>query len=147
MELKDEINKRKKENWFDVWFSIEALGIREEVVIDALKNHIEKMAHVKDVFVYEKAFKDVRRVENPLKDVKEAYSQVVNVKFFVKNLSTLLNVVLTYGPSSIEVMGPGRKDIDASEVQDIANVLAGLVHQFAAAGAGGIVITPQEKKK
>lgn len=145
--MREEINKRKKEKWFDVWFNIEVLGVNEDVVTSSLKKHVEKMSRVKDVFVYEKEFKPAEKVKNPLKNIEEAYSQVVSVKFFVKRLSTLLNVVLTYGPSSIEILGPDRKDIEIGEVQDIANVLAGLVHQFAAAGAGGIVITPDEAKQ
>ncbi|MCX6815573.1 MAG: hypothetical protein NT120_01855 [Candidatus Aenigmarchaeota archaeon] len=146
MELRDEINKRKKENWFEVWFNIEALAIEEDIVKSAMKKHIEKFTHVKNVFAYEVTFSDITKVEKPIKNVEEAYSQVVKAKFFVKDLRTLLNVVLTYGPSSIELIGPHKKEIDIGEVQDIANVLAGLVHQFAAAGAGGIVITPEEKK-
>ena len=143
---KDEINKRKKDKWFEVSFTIEVLGMDEQITKTSLAKHIEKMSHVKDIFVYEKDFLDVKHVKKPMKGVEEAYSQVVRVKFLVKKLSTLLNVVLTYGPSSVELLGPDKRDVDASEVQDIANVLAGLVHQFAAAGAGGIVITPEEKK-
>jgi len=30
------------------------------------------------------------------------------------------------------------------EVQNIANLLAGVIHQFAAAGVGGIIITPDK---
>ena len=146
MDIRDEIKKRRKESWLEVWFSIEVLGIDENIAKDSLSKHIEKLSHVKDTFIYEKDFKDIKKVKNPLKGVEEAYSQVVNVKFFVKSLPILLNVVLTYGPSSIEIMGPDKKDVNAAEIQDIANVLAGLVHQFAAAGVGGIVITPEEKR-
>ncbi len=146
MDIRDEIKKRRKESWLEVWFSIEVLGIDENVAKDSLTKHIEKLSHVKDTFIYEKEFKDIKKVKNPLKGVEEAYSQVVNVKFFVRTLPILLNIVLTYGPSSIEIMGPDKKDVNAAEIQDIANVLAGLVHQFAAAGAGGIVITPEEKR-
>lgn len=146
MDIRDEIKKRRKESWLEVWFSIEVLGIDENIAKDSLSKHIEKLSRVKDTFVYEKEFKDIKKVKNPLKDVEEAYSQVVNVKFFVRTLPILLNIVLTYGPSSIEIMGPDKKDVNAAEIQDIANVLAGLVHQFAAAGAGGIVITPEEKR-
>ena len=146
MDIRDEIKKRRKESWLEVWFSIEVLGIDENIAKDSLAKHVEKLSHVKDTFVYEKDFKDIKKVKNPLKGVEEAYSQVVNVKFFVKSLPTLLNIVLTYGPSSVEIIGPDKKDVNAAEIQDIANVLAGLVHQFAAAGAGGIVITPEEKR-
>ncbi len=146
MDIKDEIKKRKKEKWFDVLFGIEVLGVEEEITKTALGTHVEKLSHVKNVFVYEKDFKDIQKVEKPMKGVEEAFSQVVNVKFFVKNLSTLLKVVLTYGPSSVEILSPDKKDVDIAEVQDLANVLSGLVHQFAAAGVGGIVITPDEKQ-
>ena len=55
----------------------------------------------------------------------------------------LLNAVMTYGPSAIEIVGPNKEEIDISEMQNVANTLAGVVHQFAAAGIGGIVITPK----
>ena len=147
MDIKDEISRRKREKWFDAAFAIEVLGINEDVAKSSLEKHVEKMSHVKDMFVYEKKFMEIKRVQNPMKGVEEAYSQVVNVKFLVKKLSTLLNVVLAYGPSSVEILGPEKKDIDIGEIQDVSNVLAGLVHQFAAAGAGGIVITPEENRQ
>jgi hypothetical protein len=144
--LRDEIAKRKRDNWYDVFFAIEALGMTEEIVSSSLRRHAEKLSHVKDLFVYEQEFTSIDKIRNPMKNVEEAYAQIVKIKFFVKDLATLLRVVLTYGPSSVEIMGPRKKDIDMGEIQDISNILAGLVHQFAAAGAGGIIITPEEKK-
>jgi hypothetical protein len=145
-DLRDEIARRKRDNWYDVFFAIEALGLTEEVVSSSLKRHTEKLSHVKDLFVYEQEFTGTDKIKNPMKNVEEAYVQVVRIKFFVKDLATLLRVVLTYGPSAVEIMGPRKKDIAMGEIQDISNILAGLVHQFAAAGAGGIIITPEEKK-
>ena len=141
----DNESKFRKDRWFEVWFAIEALGIEEEVVKSALERHAEKLANVKSVFVYEKNFGEIKKVENPMKDVREAYSQIIEIKFFVKDLFTLLNLVLVYGPSSIEILGPEKKEIGMDEVQNLANVLAGVVHQFAAAGIGGIVISPDKK--
>jgi hypothetical protein len=142
-DIKDEIKKRKKEDWLDVWFAIEALGVNKDVVESSLKRHIEKLKNVKDAYVYETNFGEIKHVENPIKDVKEGYSQIVEIKLLVKNLSILLSIVITYGPSAIEILGPNKKEIDISEIQNIANMLAGIVHQFAAAGIGGIVITPK----
>lgn len=141
----EEINKMRKDKWFEVWFAIEALGVEEDVVKSALENHAEKLASVKNVSVYERKFGEIKKVENPMKDVKEAYSQIIEVKFFAKDLFTLLNIVLVYGPSSIEILGPDKKEISVDEIQNLANVLAGVVHQFAAAGIGGIVISPDRK--
>ncbi len=58
---------------------------------------------------------------------------------------TLVNVVLVYGPSAIEILGPDKKEIPLEEIQNLTNLLAGVVHQFAAAGVGGIVISPERK--
>ena len=147
MDVNDEISRCKKEKWFEVLFSVEALGVTEDVVKNSLEKHIEKLSHIKELVVYEKKFSEIKHVKNPIQGVESAYSYFVNVRFFAKTMSTLLNVVLIYGPSSVEVLGPNKKEIDMSEAQDICNVLAGMVHQFAAAGIGGIVITPEEKRK
>jgi hypothetical protein len=61
----------------------------------------------------------------------------------VKDLFSLINIVIVYGPSSVEIMGPKNKEIKVEEIQRISNVLAGIVHQFASAGIGGIIITPE----
>ena len=138
----DEIKKRRKHEWIEVMFSIEAMAINSDVVKSALEEHIEKLSSIKDVYVYEKEFTSIERVKNPPRDFQEAYSQIAKVKLFAKDLYILINIVLVYGPSSIEILGPNAKEIKAEEVQNILNILAGLMHQFAAAGVGGIVITP-----
>ena len=102
------------------------------------------MGNVRDILIYEKEFTDAIKVEKPMKNVEEGYSQVVKVKFFAKNLMTLISVVLTYGPSAIEVLGPDKREMRIDEIQNIVNLLAGVVHNFAAAGVGGIIITPDK---
>lgn len=144
--MNDEIKEKRKEKWYEVWFSIEALAVDKDVVENALKRHVEKMGDIRDVFIYETQFSETIKVEKPMKNIEEAYSQIVKVKFFAKNLSTLVGVVMTYGPSSVEIIGPEKKELNLSETQDIVNLLAGVVHQFAAAGVGGIVITPDNKR-
>lgn len=145
MELKEEINKKRKDKWFEVAFGIEVLAVSENVAESSLNKHVNKLSKEQGVFVYEKKFSETQKVENPMKNVKEAYSRIVNLRLFVKDLSALMHIVTLYGPSSIEILGPSKKEIDLSEVQHVANNLASLVHQFAAAGVGGIVITPEKK--
>ncbi len=139
-----QINEKRKEKWLEVWFDIEALAVSKDVVENALRKHTEKMAKVRDIFVYETEYGEAVKVEKPMKDVEEGYSQIVKVKFFAKNLSILISVVMTYGPSAVEIIGPDKKEIKLDELQNIVNLLAGVVHQFAAAGVGGIVITPDK---
>jgi hypothetical protein len=146
MDIKEEIAKRKKEEWYELMFSIEALAIDKELVETSIKEHILQLEKAPGVFVYEKKFYDCQEVKNPMKDVEKAYSQAVVLKLFIKDLHTMLISITLFGPSSIEVLGPHKKEISLSEAQNIANNIAGLVHQFAAAGIGGIVITPSGAK-
>lgn len=147
MDVKEQVAKYKKDRWFDVAFSIEVLAITKEVADDSLDKHIKKLSEENGVLVYETSYRDAIRVEKPLRDIQEAYSKVVNMRLLIKNLSVLMHVVVLYGPSSIEVLGPGKKEIELGEVQHVANNLASIVHQFAAAGVGGIVITPERKDR
>ncbi|MFA4820445.1 MAG: hypothetical protein WC613_05835 [Candidatus Aenigmatarchaeota archaeon] len=143
-EIQEHVKEKRKEKWFDVWTSIEALAVEKHIVESALKKHIEKMKKIKEILVYEEDYAEALKVENPMKNVKEGYSQIVRIKFMAKDLMTLINVVMVYGPSSIEIMSPDKKELSISEAQNIVNGLAGVVHQFAAAGVGGIVITPDK---
>lgn len=143
-DIGEEVKEKRKAKWFDVWASIEALAVDRGVVENALKKHVEKMGEVRDILVYETEFTETIRVENPAKNVAEGYSQIAKVKFLAKNLLTLVSVVMTYGPSSVEIMGPDMKEMRLDEVQNIVNLLAGVVHQFAAAGVGGIIIMPDK---
>lgn len=140
-ELKDEIKKKRKDDWIEAWFAIEALAVSEDVVKASLEKHIEKLSKAKDAFVYEKKFSDIKEVEKPLKNVEKGFSQIVEIKLFVKNLFSMISIVMLYGPSSIEILGPKDMKISIEEMQNIVNTLAGVVHQFASAGVGGIVIT------
>lgn len=144
MELQEEIKRRRKEKWFDVLAAVEALAVSKEVVESALKRHVEKMSNLRNVLVYETEYGETLRVEKPMKNIEEAYSQIVKLRFFAKDFLTLLSVVMTYGPSSIEIMGPDSSELKIDEAQNIVNLLAGVVHQFAAAGVGGMIITPEK---
>lgn len=142
-DLKDEIKKRQKDGWIEAWLAIEALGIGGDVVKDALEKHVGHMSKSKDVFVYEKKFSEARKIDNLSEKVKEAYSQIVETKVLFKDLYSLINVVLLYGPSSVEIIGPNSKEVRIDEMQSVCNTLASLVHQFAAAGIGGMLVTPK----
>ena len=143
---RDKINELKKKQWLEVWVAIEAVAGKKDVVEESLKNHIAKIERVPNVYVYDKIIREAEKIEDISflpKDVTEAWSQVVELKFFIKKFSDLINMIYMYGPSAIEILGPDSREIKLDEMQDIANTLAGLMHQCAAAGVGGIVITPK----
>ena len=143
-DAKEEIRKKKKDCWIESSFSIEALAVREDVVKNSLSKHVNDMSKINGVYIYETSFSDIIKVTKPLKGVDEAYSQITHVKFCVKDIMTLVSMAMTFGPSSVEILGPDKKEIKISEIQNMINLISGVVHQFAAAGVGGIVITPEK---
>lgn len=138
--MEEEIKKKEKEGWIRCWFAIEAMGVREDVVKPSLEKHIEKLKQIPVAYVYKTEFGDVEKVENPPKNLKEAFSQVVDVELFVKDVFSLMNVVMRFGPSAIEIMGPEKREMSLDEIQNTANLVAGMMHKFAAVGAGGILM-------
>jgi len=142
-DMKEKIKKLKKEGWIDAWFAVEAMAVREEVVTSALEEHIGNLSKVKDVFIYEKKLKEIHEISG--EGENKAYSQIIEIKLLIKNMFSFISVVILYGPSSIEIMSPKEIEIKIDEAQHIVNMLAGLIHQFAAAGAGGLIFTSKSK--
>lgn len=134
--------KARKDGWIEAWFAIETLGGSSDVVETALKTHVEKLSREENILITKKDFKHIEEVKNPPKPLQRGWSQIVNITLFAKNLEALIRVVLNYGPSAVEIMSPKSKNISAEEMQNIANSLSGLLHSFAAAGVGGMVIAP-----
>ncbi|MBI2971267.1 MAG: hypothetical protein HYY37_02495 [Candidatus Aenigmarchaeota archaeon] len=136
---REEMDRKRKEQWIEAWFSIEAFAFGKETVEGALKDHMERLGRAKDVAVYRTSLGETVAVD--VGD-KKGFSQIAEASLFAKDLFTLFNIIMVYGPSAVEILGPSRKEITIDELQTMANTLAGVVHQFAAAGAGGIVISP-----
>jgi len=57
-----------------------------------------------------------------------------------QNYDKLIYMVMTYAPSSVEILEPGHIKMDIGEAQGVLNSIAELIHKFAAAGIGGVII-------
>ncbi|MGC9310749.1 MAG: hypothetical protein ACP5E4_03430 [Candidatus Aenigmatarchaeota archaeon] len=145
-DVKEKIGDLKDQKWMNVEMSFEVLGVEPEITKKSLEEHVGKLRRVKDVFVFQADLSDVEEVEKPMKGVEKAYSQVAEIGAMVKDLKTLMAVSISYGPSSIEIIEPKKLEINVGEVQDVANMVAGIIHQIAAAGLGGIVATPKNPR-
>lgn len=145
--MKEDLDRKRREGWYDAIFMIEALGASEEILTQTLKDHIDKLSRTPDTVVYETNYSEIQKVEKPIQNLDVGYSQFVEVKLLAKTLFMLLNAVMLYGPSSVEVLSPNSREIKIDEVQNTVNILAGVLHQFAASGMGGIIITPKDVKK
>jgi hypothetical protein len=136
----DQVKKRMKEGWIRVGMMVEVMAISKEAAESALKKHLEKMGNEKNMLIYKKDFRGTEEVEKPLPNIPKGFSQVVEIEMVAENYDKLVYVVLNYGPSSIEILEPDKINLDLGEAQGILNALATLIHRFAAAGGGGLLV-------
>lgn len=141
--MDEKIKKKLKDGWMRCIVNIEVMGATKDVTRDALKKHIEKMRHESKIEIIREDYGEVDKVENPPKNFKEAFSQVVEVEFVIDRIRNLVNFVFVYGPSSVEVIEPEVIKTDAGEIQEMSNIIASMMHQYASQGMGGIVFTPK----
>lgn len=142
-ETKEKLANLKEQNWLSIEMTFEVLGVTPEIVKKSLEEHVQKLGQIKTAFVYKTSFSKIEEVKNPTKDVEVAHSQIVEVGLMVKDLKTLMAIAISYGPSSIEVLEPKKLELTMGEIQDVANMVSGILHQIAAAGLGGFLATPK----
>ena len=137
----EELQKKIKEGWIRGWMMVEALAISEDAVKSALEKHIEKMEREKNFIVYKKKFGKVHKVQNPLPNIEEGYSYVVELECLSKNFERIIHIVMNYGPSAVEILEPEKIEMDMGEAQGILNAIAEILHRFAASAGGMLVST------
>ena len=138
--LKEKVEKRMKDGWIKSTMMIEVLAVTEEAAKESLEKHTDRMGKEEKAIIYKKDFKKIEKVKNPLPRIPEAYSNVVELELLTQNYDKLIYMVMTYAPSSVEILEPGHIKMDIGEAQGVLNSIAELIHKFAAAGIGGVII-------
>ncbi len=138
--LEEKVKKKLKDGWIKSWMMIEVLAVTEEAAKSALEKHVERMEREDKTIVYKKDFKEIQKVESPQPNIKAAYSHVVELEVLTENYDKLVYLVMSYAPSSVEILEPEYIKMDAGEAQGILNSVAEMLHKFAAAGLGGVMI-------
>lgn len=138
--LQERVEKRLKEGWIKSWMMIEVLAVTEEVTKSSLEKHVNSMEKEDKTIVYKKDFKEIKKVEKPMKNIEVAYSYIVELELIAENLDKLVYLVMNYAPTAIEILEPNKLTIDAGEAQGILTSIADIIHKFASMGIGGVVI-------
>jgi hypothetical protein len=137
---KPEADELVQKGQLRIWAAFEVLAINEDAAKTALQNHVTKLENDARVKLYKKQFSDIKRVEKPLPKIELGFSYVCETEFVVKNLDKLIQLVIEYGPSSIELLEPKEVKTDVTDVQSILNRISEIMHKFAAMGLGGILV-------
>ncbi len=138
---KEEIKERVSNGWIRCRMTFEVMATDKKVAEDSLANHLKKLKQAPDNELLSEKFEETIEVSPPPRDVQQAFSQVAEVEILSHSIESLLLVVVTFAPSSVEVLEPQKLEISFSTVQAVMNTISDLMHRYAAQGAGGIVIS------
>ena len=134
-------DKRLREGWIKSTMIIEVLAINREAAESALSKHVEKMEQEEGTMILDRRFHETQEVEKPAPRIEKAYSRIVDVDALTRNFDQLVRVVVSYAPSSIEILEPEKLSMDMGEAQGILNSISEIIHKFAAAGLGGVMVS------
>ena len=139
-----ETDEKVKEGWLRTWMMFEVLAVNENTTKESLESLMNKLEKDSRIKMYKKEFGEIKKVEKPLLNIEFGYSLTCEVELISKKLDDLVQIVTEYGPSAIEMLEPSKFNMSAGEAQAILNLISQMLHNFAAAGACGIVFVREK---
>lgn len=124
-----------------VWMVFEAVGAKKDAVVKSLEDHIETIESEKGVEITEIEKDDAEEIENPHESLEKGYSHVIEMRADFDNFQKVVEAVINYGPTYVQMEGPDKYELDLRESQDTLQSVANTMHQYAQMGAGGVLIS------
>jgi hypothetical protein len=143
---KEVLREKLDKGWIHARMFFEVMGASKDVVESAMRDHLGKVKRMENIAIVSEKVESAEKVESPPKKFEgmEVYSQIAEVEVAVSSLENLLYSVLFFGPSSIEIIEPKEMTVKFDSAQAMVNAVAEMMHKYAAAGAGGIVINTKK---
>lgn len=123
-----------------LWMVFEAVTPEEEG-LESLEEHIEKLRSEDDAEVLEVEFDEATEIENPHPGLEKGYSQVCEARVEIEGFDRAIDILISYGPTYIQLEEPDRIEIDLAEGQNALQNVVDMMHQYAQSGAGGVMIS------
>ncbi|MBI3412935.1 MAG: hypothetical protein HY051_02530 [Candidatus Aenigmarchaeota archaeon] len=136
-----DVRQKLNDGWLKAWVMVESLATKEDVSRQSLVELAKLIEKEQQIAVVKTEVKESHKVENPLPNIPEAYSTVLELEIVAKNYGSLARFVINYGPSAVEILEPKKIAIELGEAQNVLNDISTLVHRFAQAGVGGVVLS------
>ena len=118
---------------------IEVMAVSKEVTEEALKEHVKKIKREKGIKIYKEKFEPAVKIGKKLED-KDIYTQVVELEFIIEDLRKLVDFVILYGPSALEILEPEKIEVKMNEAQEMVNRIATVVHNLTTARLKGFLL-------
>ena len=105
---------------------VEVAGRPGEYVKKGLETHLLRLDQIEDLEIISKTISEPKKLENQ----EEAYVCFSEIEFKIPTFQRLLDLIFDFMPSSIEIIHPGRIDIDSQEATMFVNNMAGRLHRY-----------------
>ena len=138
-------DEKVEQGYMRIWMAFELIAGSNEKAKEHMENYINKIDEDKRIQVYKKEFSDVKKIEKPLKDVNVGYSITSEIEFVIKTYDELVQLIIQFGPSAIEILEPHKIEMNIGEAQGILNTISQMMHRFAASGIGGILVAGKKE--
>ena len=106
------VDELLSKGWMKVWMIFEVQAADKAVCVSSLKKHVRDMGSLDSVEIVDESFADVDKIEAPeglkKRGVSALFAQVSEVTIMARDFEGLVNVVINYAPSAVEVMAPEK---------------------------------------
>lgn len=125
----------------DIWMVFHVVAGSEEAADASLDDHLEKLEGEPSVTDFDATVEETEEVDNPHEGLEKGYSKVAEVELTVTGFDRVVDLVINYGPTSVDVQAPEEMEMDIGEVRNALNSVAQMMHQFLQSGAGGMMVS------
>lgn len=129
-----------KEGELKVWMIFEVLAATKEAAQESLKDHAEKLSD-ESIKITKEEFETVQEVKKPHPDIEEGYSKVYELEIVVSSLQDLIEIIISYGPTMVDLIEPDELTLGIRDLQGSINSVTQLIHNYAQSGMGGVIIS------
>lgn len=137
-------DEKVSDGWLRIGLIFEVIAVTEDVTKKSMVELANRLMRDKRIEVYGSEMSNTMKIDNPTKDVKVGYTANCEINAIIKNFENLVEIVMEYGPSSIEIIEPKRMTVQMNEAQAVINKIASMMHGFASSGLGGIIFVREK---
>jgi hypothetical protein len=105
---------------------IEVAGRPPEYLTDSLKAHVEKINGIKGAKLISSRIAEARKID----EEKDLYTSFAEAEVETDTLGKLMDLILEFMPSSVEIMEPAEVVFDCQEATMLFNDLSGRLHKY-----------------
>ena len=139
-----DVSEYVDKGWINSWFIFDTQGVDKKTIKEILEKLMTQFEKEEGLKIIDKSYSKPKKTE-PVPQIKaqgidSVYSTVLEVELVAKDFETMVRLVMTYGPTALEVIAPDKIVMDMRGAQNSLVSISEMMHKFAIAVQGGVKI-------